>query len=50
MEVVDINEALFLVEPPLEEVITSFYHLFCSVRRRACHQACLSQFGNDVDI
>jgi AraC-like DNA-binding protein len=28
MEAVDINEALFLVEPPLDEVITSFYHMF----------------------
>ncbi|MGY3211439.1 helix-turn-helix domain-containing protein [Mucilaginibacter sp. HD30] len=27
MEQTDINEALFLVEPPLDEVITSFYHL-----------------------
>ena len=28
MEKTDINEALFLVEAPLEEAITSFYHLF----------------------
>ncbi|CAM3746874.1 helix-turn-helix domain-containing protein [Mucilaginibacter galii] len=28
MEQTDINEALFLVDPPLDEVITSFYHLF----------------------
>lgn len=27
MEQTDIDEALFLVEAPLEEVITSFYHL-----------------------
>jgi AraC-like DNA-binding protein len=27
MEQTDINEALFWVEPPLDEVITSFYHL-----------------------
>ena len=27
MEETDINEALFFVEPPLEDVITSFYHM-----------------------
>lgn len=27
MEKADINEALFLVDPPLDQVITSFYHL-----------------------
>jgi AraC-like DNA-binding protein len=30
MEQTDIDEALFLVEAPLEEVITSFYHLFAA--------------------
>ena len=41
MEQTDIDEALFLVEAPLEEVITSFYHLFAAsegepVTRHVC--------------
>jgi AraC-like DNA-binding protein len=41
MEQADINEALFLVEAPLDEVITSVYHLFVSsdgepVTRHVC--------------